>query len=483
MKDIKRPSQNLRFNNESSKTAPSINLSNSRRVSVHASRTDNSYNHIDRVHVKDLKHKVEDFEHADYQDDYNHNEEGEDYNKNDNFYDKYRGVDSANKNRKLKQGGRLMSKSKRNASIIFALLAVLFVLYTFVFNSATITIIPKILDKKIKDTYSFVNSNSASSVNSFELVMIEKSLEKDVPKSDKQKVIAKASGMITIYNNFSADNQKLIKNTRFESASGQIFRISDTVLVPGKVGSTQGKIQVKVTADTVGEAHNVAAGKFTIPGFKGTPRFSGFYGESSSAMSGGSNTEKSVIAKSDIDSAINDMTIELKDKIKVELANTKKEGFTVLKDDVSFVISNNLANFESGKDSKFKLFAKGQLVLVNNKELAKILIKKEDSNYKGEDIYIKNISDLKVKKQNDVFVDAASSTPLMLSVEGLPTFVYKTNVQELKKDMASKDDNDSTVSGVLSKYTSIKSAKSKITPFWTSSYPSNVNKIKVIEQE
>ena len=75
-----------------------------------------------------------------------------------------------------------------------------------------------------------------------------------------------------------------------------------------------------------------------------------------------------------------------------------------------------------------------------------------------------------------------NATSVSLYAEGLPNFVYRTDINSLKNDIVGKDNTDTTFSSVLSKYTSIGSAKSKIAPFWVSSYPSNRNKINIIQE-
>ena len=43
----------------------------------------------------------------------------------------------------------------------------------------------------------------------------------------------KASGQIIVYNAYNDNNQKLIKNTRFETPDGKIYRIQASIIVPG----------------------------------------------------------------------------------------------------------------------------------------------------------------------------------------------------------------------------------------------------------
>ena len=478
MQDIKRPSRSSRYNSPSTKTAPVINLS-----PKNIGGSSFSVNSKDKIRAQKLSKMAEDFEinsDRDYSSEYDNNNGGEEEyytDKKRDFYEAYRKSNTEASN----QGVRKLKRNNKNRNRFIALLAVLaafLFLYTFVFNSATIIITSKTLDKKVKDNYLLENSDSSKA---FEAVSLEKTIEKEIARSKKEKVVSKASGLITIYNNFGESTQKLIKNTRFETKDGKVFRIADTVVVPGKVGNTPGKVQIKVTADSVGESYNVGATTFTIPGFKGSARYDGFYAKSESAMSGGANSEKSIVSKDDIALATNEMTIELKDKIKQDLVKVNKDNYIELKDEIYYVITNNLSEFESGKADKFKLFAKAEMLLIDKNILAKTILKKEDVNYKNDDVYIKNINDISFKKLNQN-MSLINATSVSLYAEGLPNFVYRTDINSLKNDIVGKDNTDTTFSSVLSKYTSIGSAKSKIAPFWVSSYPSNKNKINIIQE-
>ncbi len=91
------------------------------------------------------------------------------------------------------------------------------------------------------------------------------------------KVDKKASGTITVYNNYSADPQDLVATTRFQTADGLIYRIDKPITVPGTTvvnGKTiPGSIDAVVTADVSGDKYNISNADFTVPGFKGGPKY------------------------------------------------------------------------------------------------------------------------------------------------------------------------------------------------------------------
>lgn len=99
---------------------------------------------------------------------------------------------------------------------------------------------------------------------------------------------SKAKGKIKISNNYSSDAQSLVATTRFESTSGKIYRIQETISVPGN-----GSVEAEVVADGSGESYNMTEGNFTIPGFKGSEKYEKFSASIVNPITGGGGSESS----------------------------------------------------------------------------------------------------------------------------------------------------------------------------------------------
>jgi len=146
----------------------------------------------------------------------------------------------------------------------------------------------------------------------------------------------KARGTIRIYNAYSSEPQVLIATTRFLSKEGKLFRLVNKISVPG-AKIENGKIipsyiDAEVIADKAGDDYNISPTTFTIPAFEGTPRYSKFYAESFSKMTGGYIGTAKIVGQSDFEKAesqINDVAaVSLKEELKAKL----KEGDIVLDD-------------------------------------------------------------------------------------------------------------------------------------------------------
>jgi hypothetical protein len=441
---------------------------------------------IERDHKKDLFRKVEQFENEAYRDEYYKKEDvytmvkeidQDDYDNDEleaeSDFDYYGRPNSKNSNRKIKKQSRLTF-----LNILWTLILVSFIvicLLTFVFNNANIYIEPKNIEQNISISLNMKNTVEKST---YDMVEIKKEALKTVEKSGVKKVVSKAGGEITIYNNFNNNIQKLVKNTRFESADGKIFRIVDSVTVPAKVGNTQGSVNAKVTADSVGEGYNISVGKFTIPGFKGSPRYNAFYAESKKPMSGGANSEKTFFSSSDIETSKMEMQAELRTSILKDVSLVKKDNYINAENLLNIKYEDNIKNLESGLEDKLKVTAIAKVILINKNELTKNIATSVYKDYKNENISFS-------EKNNLTFSFASGSSKIVednidFVVSGDLSAVFDTDTDAVSKSLASKENNQNNFNDIMSNFTNVKSATTKIFPPWSNTFPSNYKKINII---
>jgi hypothetical protein len=405
--------------------------------------------------------------------------------KKEDVYDYYRAPQKRNINDEESSGHENKSGRKKSVFVfVLIVLIVIFLLATFIFNSAQVFITPKTLNFNFIESNSLHNIINSSTLKNFEVITIERSMERELARSGKKKVTSKAEGSITIYNNHSSNPQKLIKNTRFETVEGKIFRISESVTVPGKTDTAPGQIDIKVVADSVGEDYNIGPTKFSIPGFKGGDRYFTFYGESKTSMRGGANSEKLVVSSDDVDRAISDMSVELKDKIRSEAKAVNKEKFTPIISDIIFNFSDNLNEFESGSAQKFKLTAKAEVLFFDNSNFGNVMLLQNSPEYKNEQAEISNLNDLNISiSEKDFPKSFLNATSVRISILGKPRLILKTDFEKLKQELAGRELNQDIFADVLTKYKTISEATVKISPIWVNDFPKNKNKIEIIESE
>ena len=161
-----------------------------------------------------------------------------------------------------------LSKNKKRLALLglFVGVIALAVLVSGFFNGASVSITPRTAEASIQNEYTARKGEAAAEL-AYQIISISSEGSESVKATGERQVEKRATGTIIIYNNYSDTPQRLIKNTRFATPEGLVFRISDSVNVPGKIGPTPGSIVAVVTADEPGDKYKVGLKDFTIPGF------------------------------------------------------------------------------------------------------------------------------------------------------------------------------------------------------------------------
>jgi hypothetical protein len=196
------------------------------------------------------------------------------------------------------------------------------------FSGAEITLTAKA--EEVVVTSETVMTASEEGPLTYNVATLSRQEGKEVQATGQERVERKASGKIIIYNDFGTADQRLIKNTRFETAQGLIFRVNESVVVPGKKGTAPGQVEVEVFADQPGENYNIGKTDFTIPGFKGDPRFEKIYARSVTEMSGGFSGIVRTVSEADRAAARSELQATLTRELESELVAQVPEGFVLL---------------------------------------------------------------------------------------------------------------------------------------------------------
>lgn len=377
------------------------------------------------------------------------------------------------------------NKPKFPSRKVFAMLAGLVLIgFIFgmmtVFTSASVKIVPK--KEELAFNLALAASNNALPLDNnlkFEIIEIKKEAEKKVPTNGEEMVEKKASGAIIVYNNFSKENQRLITRTRFETPEGLIFRIAESITVPGKSASGPGQVEAVVYADEAGEKYNVSKTDFSIPGFKNdTARFKGFYAKSKTVMTGGFIGKMKKVAEADKKSAIDELQNAITSDLEKELKAKIPSGFTALKGSGAYQF-NDLGLVEGdGLNTMLKIEGVARMAVFDKNSLASVIAKEYLKNWEGVPVEIRNFDSISVlfDANFDLFQNSSpQNIPLKLS--GTATVFAAVNgivVAESLKDLPKNNLNS-----VMARFPGVSSAKATVRPFWKKTFPSSIAKINI----
>jgi len=359
----------------------------------------------------------------------------------------------------------------------FVLLAI--ILYFFL-GSAKIVIKPQkekldlSINVSVSSNYPQINYDSNSIPGQFLSYSAE--ITKDFTSSGQKEVARKARGEITVFNNFNSEPQILVATTRFQSSDGLIFRTPRAITIPGaKLVSGKlvpGSITLEVLADKPGQEYNINADKFTIPGFKGTPRFEGFYAESSQPTSGGIIGLSKIVTEKDFNTAKETVTKEASDEALSKL-KTKTNNLKIIEP-----LDNQVTSLKSTAevDDAVEGFAiattaEAKTIAFNEDDLLKLV--ENSISKKGELTLLKETVNFDYSESK---LDLAKKVlTFRLSVQG--EAARKVDEQKITKSLLGM--KQGKIKDYFLGIPEIESARVILTPFWVRSVPKNINDVEL----
>ena len=367
---------------------------------------------------------------------------------------------------------------------IVSTVAVIFVVGNY-FSDAELRITP--MTKSVSIDSNFVAKPKADDKSiSYSSVVLNKEKELLVPADSEKSVELSASGKIIIYNNYSVTSQRLVKNTRFETPDGLIYKIHDSITIPGKT-TTQGKVTpgsvtVTVYAESAGAEYNIGLTDFTIPGFKSnSARFTGFYARSKTPMTGGKIGKVKSISDNKMVEAKARLEGQMKQDFLAE-AKLKLTADKIFYDDayrVSFEDST-IVGESTGDSVKIKERGVFTAFFFAKDEIARAIASSTIATYDGSPVTLANADDLIFSFNNKSEYSATSIGPINLNLKGSAKLVWQFDEAKLKADLIGK--KKSSLSEVISKYPQIIKVSTIIRPIWNNSFPGSPSKITIITE-
>jgi len=230
-------------------------------------------------------------------------------------------------------------KRKRTTRLLIALgiivaAAVIAFFASSRFSRATFTIVPKTLSFTATGTY-VAHGAPAAGTLSYDLVTLKGSASTTVPAISGSVVSTKAQGTVTVYNAYSAQPVRLIAGTRVAGTSGLVYRLTNSIVIPGytKPGANviPGSIQTPIVADQPGDTYNVSGSDsvsdLKIVAYQGTPKYDTIYARLAGSITGGFVGTKKIVSPSVIASTTAALKASITSTLVSELASAIPSGY------------------------------------------------------------------------------------------------------------------------------------------------------------
>ncbi|MFQ5540797.1 MAG: hypothetical protein ACE5F4_00940 [Candidatus Paceibacteria bacterium] len=356
--------------------------------------------------------------------------------------------------------------------LVLIIVGIAFGVVSTVFHRADITLTLRTFSVPISESF---EASPDGALLSFAERTVSETMSKTVPRSGSEFVEERASGTITIFNEYSKANQRLIANTRFESKSGLIYRIQSPVTVPGYTTGAggaivPGKLEVTVYADEPGEQYNVGAADFTIPGLKGTTQFDEMYARADTPLSGGFVGERAVVSPEVRDAAVASLRSELDRAVRAKFTSEQGADEIFFPDtaEVRF-IEQPTRTVEDG--ALVTLTAEATAPVFDGIKLARVIAEEGGIAYERA-LAIENPGALAALVE-----DSEIAGNIRLTVSGDAMLVGVYDEAQLLADLAGKDRRN--VGVVLAGYPAIADMKISVYPFWRGTVPEDVPRLTV----
>lgn len=309
----------------------------------------------------------------------------------------------------------------------------------------------------------------------YSIVTLTDSISDTLDANGEKNVETKSSGTLIVYNAVEATSQTLVAGTRFQSPKGLIYKLDKPVTIPGAKAtngkSIPGSLEVSVTAEKPGSEYNIGLDDFTLPGLKGTARFTKVYARSKASMAGGSVGKIATVDDSLLNKKVEEMKTQLTQKMK-EKAKKELPSGNVAFDSLSSITFTTSNPEPQGKKAQVKVEGSYKVYLLDGHTLAAVLL-----GDKGVKITNQDNFDFDTSATTAEFSDETKSIP-EIQFGGQISINTKLDTQKLKESLlgASID----SVPEVSKKFAAIAKISTAVKPFWKTTLPTDLKKISVI---
>ena len=322
----------------------------------------------------------------------------------------------------------------------------------------------------------------------FEIMSIDFSDSVDLTLLETANISKKASGEVTIYNDYSKKPLIMKSGIFISDTTGKTYTLNDTIEVPGftKDGdkkSVPGSIVTKVTAFLPGESYNNTNTDFYFNDFKNdSARYKYIYAKSEGGINGGFSGFVYIVNDADKKILEDRIESEFKKEMIKKMKAQVPDGYILYEDSIFFdyKFDDNTLNSKS-QQAKIMINGTIKAPIIKKKNLDTFMLKKyvpnkTDEEYKN--IELKNVENLSFNYSASMPEISKDTAVLDFQLTGNTEAIWHTDADMIKNHTLGKTINESLY--MFQANESIGSASVRIFPFWLKKIPLDSKKVKII---
>jgi len=305
----------------------------------------------------------------------------------------------------------------------------------------------------------------------------KKNITKTFPATESDFVERKAKGTITVFNAFSEEPQELIEQTRFWTPDGKEYKTDHSIVIPGATildgEIVPSSVDVPVTAQEPGDEFNIGpVPRFRIPGFQGSPKYDGFYGESKGSMTGGFIGETKVPTDEDFLAARLTVAGDIEDAAKTQLFLNLPDDTKVVDGTYEFSITDENIDYGASDSDTFSItvFGEAKVIVFREDELIEVF-----ENRVEEDVQVNLVVKDYTINYGEPRTNEEGFVSVAINVESVWTRPF--DVDKFRSEAAGKDEAE--LKTLIFAIPGVSSGEVRLWPFWVNTVPDKENRIIV----
>lgn len=355
------------------------------------------------------------------------------------------------------------------------------------YSHATFTVVPKVVPVIINNNY--VAQYQASDFP-YDVITLKRSATTTVSATNGGVTNTKATGKVNFYNYYGSQSVRLIAGTRLTNKNGLLYRLNNTIVIPGYTKSggsvVPGKISANISADQPGFQYNISESEldsdFKIVAYNNSAKYSTIYAKPSTPIIGGYSGIKKVISTSEMSSTTAKLKNDISSSLMADLRSSIPSGYI-------FYGKNYITSYSSpvvsGTDpKKANVSMEGVLTAIvfpKSKLIEGLAGGQAVSIFSPFNFTAPGLESLDINITNLKDLNLSKKTALVIKAKGEMKIVGTVPVDELKKKLSGSTLAESQ--NIFKSYSAvIESGSGELAPPWAN-IPSDLNKIKVVVEE
>lgn len=313
----------------------------------------------------------------------------------------------------------------------------------------------------------------------FILVNVQKTASEDIKAESTVAANDTAQGSITVYN-AQTKPQALIKNTRFQTPAGLIFKIHDPLVIPAANGGTPGSVTATVYAESPGETYNIAPSTFTLPGLTDPVQFKAVTAKSTDNFAGGFSGTRPSVSQATDDAEHAKLQAALTSQITDTVAAQVPSGYALIPGSIHTTYASLPDSTGTDGAVAVKEQATATAVVFPLESIARVVASQViGASYANQPVTMKSVQGLSLIPK-DAGTPSATA-PFAFTLSGTATVIWSVDAQKIAGAVAGK--SRAAAQSVLTGFPEINRAILTLRPFWLGSFPTDPSDIQVTVSE